>query len=69
MNVLHDTVLLVMLATIWLIPAGLSALVAHRRGHSFALFLIAALVVLWPIPLLAALTLPERSNSETKERK
>lgn len=65
---IHDISLLVTLAVLWVIPAVLVARVAERRGHSFSLFLSAALVVPWPAILVVGLVLPRRSNGETSER-
>lgn len=65
---IHDIALLGTLAVLWVIPAALVARVAERRGHSFSLFLVAALVVPWPAILVAALALPRRSNEDSSER-
>jgi hypothetical protein len=66
--VIHDVVTLVVITVVWLIPAGLVARLAQRRGHSFAVFGIAALVIPWPIILLVVLALPRgRTNSEWRD--
>jgi hypothetical protein len=70
-NVVHDIAFLVTLAIIaiiWIIPAVLVARVAERRGRSFAPFLIAALIIPWPVMLLVALVLPRRSKEGSSER-
>lgn len=59
---IHDIALLVTLAIIWLIPALLVARLAQRRGRSFEPFLIAALVIPWPIVLLVTLAMPRRNE-------
>jgi hypothetical protein len=60
-SVIHDIALLATLAIIWVIPALLIARLAHRRGYSFGVFVIIALVIPWPITLLAVLAMPGRN--------
>jgi hypothetical protein len=45
---------------LWLLPALVAARIAERKGRSFAVYLIVALVIGWPIPLLAALVVRTR---------
>jgi hypothetical protein len=54
--------LFVTLAVIWLLPAFLVARLAQSRGRTFELFMIAALVIPWPIVLLVTLALPRRNE-------
>lgn len=61
-NMIHDIVLLVTLAMIWLIPALLVARLAQRRGYSFQVCLLVALIVPWPIALIVVLIMPRRSG-------
>jgi hypothetical protein len=58
-NPTHVAVLLVVLA-LWIGPAILAARIADRKKRSFAVYLIASLLIGWPIPLLAALAVPRR---------
>lgn len=46
---------------LWLLPALLVARLAERKGRPFALYLIASLIIGWPIPLLAALIVRPRT--------
>jgi uncharacterized protein YybS (DUF2232 family) len=46
---------------LWLLPALLVAHLAERKGRPFALYLIASLIIGWPIPLLAALIVRPRT--------
>lgn len=62
--VIHDGALLLTLAVLWIIPAVLVARMAERRGYSFSLFLIAALVIPWPAILIVGFALPRRNNGE-----
>ena len=59
---IHDIALFVTLAVIWLLPAFLVARLAQSRGRTFELFMIAALVIPWPIVLLVTLALPRRNE-------
>lgn len=51
---------LILLLLIWVVPAVLVAKLAERKGRSFAVYLIASLVIGWIIPLIAALMVPPR---------
>jgi hypothetical protein len=55
---------LIVLLLFWLVPAFLVARLAERKGRSFAVYLIASLVIGWPIPLLAALIVRPSADSE-----
>jgi hypothetical protein len=44
----------------WLVPAVLVARLAERKGRSFAVYLIASLIIGWIIPLIAALVVRPR---------
>jgi hypothetical protein len=59
---IHDAAFLIVLILFWLIPAVLIARLARTKGHSFGLFLIASLVIAWPIPLIVALVMPARHD-------
>jgi drug/metabolite transporter (DMT)-like permease len=61
-NPIHDVVLLAVLVC-FVLPAVLVARLADRRGRSFAVYLIASLIVSWIVPLLALLVLPDRGRS------
>lgn len=65
--VIHSAALLVTLAMIWIIPAVLVARMAERRGRSFVVFLIIALVIPWPILLVVVLALPHRGKEQDPE--
>jgi len=47
----------------WLVPAFLVAKLADRKGRSFAVYLIASLIIGWIIPLIAALIVRPRKNA------
>jgi hypothetical protein len=40
---------------VWFVPSLLVARLAERKGRSFAVYLIASLIIGWIIPLIAAL--------------
>ena len=61
-NPIHIVLLLVLLAC-FVIPAVLVARLADRRGRSFAVYLIASLIISWIVPLLALLVLPDRGRT------
>jgi hypothetical protein len=46
---------LVGILILWLLPALLAARIARRKGRPFARYLLASLLIGWPIPLIAAL--------------
>jgi hypothetical protein len=58
-NPIHVVLLLVLLAG-FVVPAILVARLAHRRGRSFTVYLLASLIVSWVVPLIAVLVLPDR---------
>jgi MFS family permease len=60
-NPIH-IVLLIILLLCFVVPAVLVARLADRRGRSFAVYLIASLIVSWIVPLLALLVLPDRND-------
>jgi hypothetical protein len=60
-NPIH-VIFLLGLLTLFVLPAVLVARMADRRGRSFAVYLIAGLIVGWIIPLLAVLILPARQE-------
>jgi hypothetical protein len=55
-NPIHIAVVLALLAFV-VAPAFLTARLAERKGRSFAVYLVASLMIGWPIPLLATLIL------------
>jgi MFS family permease len=59
---IHLLALIVVLLC-FVVPAVLVARLADRRGRSFAVYLIASLIVSWVVPLLALLVLPDRGRS------
>jgi MFS family permease len=61
-NPIHLLALIVVLLC-FVVPAVLVARLADRRGRSFAVYLIASLIVSWVVPLLALLVLPDRGRS------
>jgi hypothetical protein len=48
---------------LWLLPTILTARLAERKGRSFAVYLVASLLIGWPIPLVAALILRPRKSA------
>ena len=61
---IHTVFLLLVLGLFWIGPAVLTARLAARRGRSLGGWLVTALLLGWPIALLAMLVLPRR-NRET----
>ena len=57
---IHDLVLVLVLGLFWIGPAYLVARLAARKGRSFPVFFAAALLLAWPVVLVAALILPAR---------
>lgn len=57
---IHDAVLWLVLAVVWIVPASLVARLADRRGYPFPPFLIAALIIPWPVMLIIVVALPRR---------
>jgi len=62
-NPIHVVLLLVLLS-VYLVPAVLVGRLADRRGRSFTVYLIASLIVGWIIPLVAVLVLTPRRASD-----
>jgi hypothetical protein len=60
-NPIH-VVLLIVLLVFWVGPAVLAGKIAERKGRSFSVYLVASLVIGWPIPLIAALIVPRRGD-------
>lgn len=58
-NPIH-VVFLIALIAFWVVPSVLTARLAERRGRSYAVYLVASLLIGWMIPLIAALILPDR---------
>jgi hypothetical protein len=53
---------LVFLLVFWFVPALLVAKLAERKGRSFAVYLVASLIIGWVIPLVAAMVVrPQRA--------
>lgn len=46
----------------WIGPAVLVGRLAARRGRSFAVYLVASLLIWWPVPLFVALIMPRRRD-------
>lgn len=63
-NPIHLVVLLAILL-LWILPTILTARLAARKGRSFAVYLIASLLIGWPIPLIAALIVRPRQATTT----
>jgi hypothetical protein len=55
-------VLLVLLVLFWIGPSILVARYAERKGRSFTLYLVASLLVSWPITLVAAAVIRPRQE-------
>jgi hypothetical protein len=49
------------LAVLVVLPTILTVRLASRKGRSPAVYLIASLVIGWPVPLLIALVLPRKA--------
>ena len=60
-NPIH-VVLLLALVGLFIVPAVLTARFAQRKGRSFAVYLVASLLIGWPVPLLVALVMPNRAD-------
>ena len=58
-NPIHLLALILVLA-FWIGPAILAGRIAERKGRSFVVYLVASVIIGWPIPLLAAAVLPPR---------
>jgi hypothetical protein len=59
---IHDALALAIPLIFWLIPAILVARLAERRGRRFPIYLIASLVIPWPVVLVVVLVLPRRDG-------
>jgi hypothetical protein len=59
---IHLFFFLLVVTVLWLGPSFLVASFAQRKGRSFALFLIASLLISWLLALLVALVLPARDK-------
>jgi hypothetical protein len=62
-NPIH-VVLLLALVAIFIVPAVLTAQFAARKGRSFAVYMIASLLIGWPVPLLVAFVVPNRPDAQ-----
>lgn len=62
-NPIH-VVLLLALVGLFIVPAVLTARFAQRKGRSFAVYLVASLLIGWPVPLLVALVMPNRAGAQ-----
>jgi hypothetical protein len=62
-NPMH-LVLLVALIAFFVGPAVLTAQFAARKGRSFAVYLVASLLIGWPVPLLVAILTPGRPGGQ-----
>jgi hypothetical protein len=62
-NPIHVVLLLALIA-FFVVPAVLTAQFAARKGRSFAIYLIASLLIGWPVPLLVALVMPSRRGGQ-----
>jgi hypothetical protein len=62
-NPIHVVLLLALIA-FFIVPAVLTAQFAARKGRSFAVYLIASLLIGWPVPLLVALVMPGRPGGQ-----
>ena len=62
---IHDVAFVlgfIVVCSLWVVPAVLTARLAERKGRSFVVFLVAGLVIGWPMPLLVALIMPTRGG-------
>jgi hypothetical protein len=62
-NPIHLALLFAVIA-LFIVPAVLTARLAGRKGRSFAVYLVASLLIGWPIPLLVALVVPNRPGGQ-----
>ena len=67
-SLIHNVAFLATIAIIWVIPAIVVARLADRRGYSFGVFLIVALVIPWPVTFLIVLAMPRRSDRSSTRR-
>ena len=61
---LHGAVFWLVLAVLWIIPAGLVARSAERRGHGFRAWFVVALFFPWPLVLVVVSFLSPRPRKE-----
>jgi hypothetical protein len=59
---IHAVFFLLVLGLFWIGPSVLTARLAAHKGRSFGGYLIAALLLFWPIVLLVVLILPRSSR-------
>ncbi len=59
-NPIH-IVMLLALVVFYFGPAVLAGRIADRKGRSFGVYLVASLLIGWPVPLLIVLVLPNRA--------
>jgi hypothetical protein len=59
---IHDLAFMITICVVWIGPAVLTARLAARKGFSFGLYLVAALVS-WPIALIVALVVRDRRTA------
>ena len=62
-NPIH-IVLLIALIAFYILPSVLVGRIADRKGRSFSVYLVASLLIGWPVPFLIALVLPNRSGRQ-----
>ena len=62
-NPIHVVLLLALIA-FFIVPAVLTAQFAARKGRSFGVYLIASLLIGWPVPLLVAFVMPNRPGGQ-----
>jgi hypothetical protein len=56
----YHVAFLLALIVLFIVPAILVGRLAERKGRSFSVYLVASLMIGWPVPLLAALVMPNR---------
>jgi hypothetical protein len=56
-------VLLLLLVTLWVLPAVLVAINAQDKGHSFGLFLLLGLVASWVLALVVLLLVQDKRDT------
>ena len=60
--VIHDVFFVVVLGLFWIGPAFLVGRLAARKGRSFGVFFVAALLLFWPVVLVVTVVLPARRS-------
>ncbi|HUA12945.1 MAG TPA: hypothetical protein VL989_00370 [Candidatus Sulfotelmatobacter sp.] len=58
-----DSFFIVLGVALWIALAFWPAVIARRKGYSFALFLILALLISWLISLIIALVLKDKNET------